>query len=154
MVLHELGLALALAPDREDLREELQRISTLVDERRTEQYERLAQEEEAAGHWSAAAGAWMRVAGSQPDSAYPARRAALALLQAGERLDQARSLAERAVRIEGDSVGHRIVLVQVLLGLSDLEGASKQLQIVTGLDPDSELVKDLQRQLVLAGHGD
>ncbi len=141
-----LRLAQAIAPDRDELRTEHARVQTMVAASLADAYERQASYEERSGRWAAAALSWSKVADGRPGDPKPARRAALALIEANGDLHQARRLAQQAVDQAPDDAKNRMALGRVFLSAGLKLNARRELEAAAKLDPGDEMVKNLLRE--------
>ncbi|MCB9616523.1 MAG: J domain-containing protein [Sandaracinus sp.] len=142
-----LRLATGVAPDREDLALELERVRHLLAKQLAETYERQARYEEENGEYAAAARSWMKVAEGRPERHTYPMHAAMALLKANSDLRLAKDLAERAVELAPTQSRPRAVLAEVFLRAGMKANAKRELDAAAKLDPDADFVKNLQREL-------
>ena len=145
---NSLRLAIALAPERVDLREEYDRVKHLLAAELASTYEKQARYEEENGLWDAAARSWRKVSEGRADDPRPLRRGAEALLQAeGGDLREAKQMAQRAVDLAPDSAKARLTLAKVFLAAGMQANARRELEAAAKLDPKDEIVKNLLREL-------
>jgi tetratricopeptide (TPR) repeat protein len=142
-----LRLALAEAPEREDLKAEHRRLHALMMASLASTYEKQARYEEQQGRWANASLSWSRVSEGRPQDAEAAWRAARALVEAGGDLKQAKRLGERAVQLAPEDPVARRVLGRVFLQAGMRLNALRELQTAAKLDPSDEIVKNLLREL-------
>lgn len=141
-----LRLALAMAPDRADIKQDHDRLRRALAISLADSYAKQAEYEEKAGRWDSAAISWGKVAEGRPTDPEPARRAALALIEAGGDLHRARRLAQTAVELAPRDVQSRIALGRVYLAANLKLNALRELEAALELDPADEMVKNLLRQ--------
>jgi tetratricopeptide (TPR) repeat protein len=143
----ELRLAMALAPDREDVRREHARVSTVLLGSLATSYEEQALYEQRHGKWAAAAISWAKVFQGRPEDARAARLAAEALVEAQGDLHRAKELAQRAAELAPDDVGNLRALARVYMAAGLPLNARRVLQHAATLDPKDEMVENLLRDL-------
>jgi tetratricopeptide (TPR) repeat protein len=132
---NSLRLAVALAPEREDIDREYARVSKALATSMADTYEKQAQYEERMGRWSEAALSWARVCEGRPDDAHAHRRAAVAMLEAGVDLAKAKHFAQRSVDLlPGDARTHR-ALGRVFFAAGMTLNATRELEQAAKLDP-------------------
>ncbi len=144
---NSLRLALALAPDREDLAADYERLSRMVAASLAETYEKQAQYEEQAGRWAEAAISWSKVCEGRAGDGAAHRRAAVALLEAGGDLSKAKVYAQRAVDLMPEDAKARRALGRVFSAAGMTLNAKRELEKAAKLDPGDEMVKNLLREL-------
>lgn len=142
-----LRLAKAIAPDREDVAAEYERVHRLAMAGLAESFESQAKYEEQLRDWTAAAASWTRVAEGCPNLPDPNRRAAEAILRANGDVKSAQRFAERAVELAPDHVPARVALAKVFLLARDSARAREQLAAAARIDPGNEIVKNLAQSL-------
>ncbi|MEZ4337131.1 MAG: DnaJ domain-containing protein [Sandaracinaceae bacterium] len=142
-----LRLALAGAPDREDLETEHARISKILSTTMAASYEEQALYEQRHGKWGAAAISWAKVFEGRPDDARAARQAAEALVEAGGDMHRAKVLAQAAADLEPDNVECLRALARVYIAAGLGLNARRVLQRAAKLDPADEMVENLLRDL-------
>jgi Flp pilus assembly protein TadD len=142
-----MSKALALAPDREDLKLEYERISKALAEKLATNYEEQAKFEAKNGKWGSAALSWAKVCEGRPDDATAHRHAAHALFKAGGDLRGAQKYAQQAVFLAPDEIEGRILLTQIYMTIGLKLNAKRELDTATKLDPENEIVKNLQADL-------
>lgn len=142
-----LRLALALAPERQDVRAEHARVSRLLANSLSSSYEEQALYEQRHGKWSAAALSWAKVFEGRPDDARAARLAAEALVEARGDLHRAKELAQRAVELAPDDATNLRALGRVYMAAGLALNARRVLQRAAALDPGDEMVENLLRDL-------
>ena len=144
---NHLKMALAIAPDREDLQERHDELRATLAAQMADTYLEQARYEEHHENWSAAARSWQKVAEGRPKDSRAWRQAALALLEGKGDLKAARDLAQKAVDLQPAVAANRAALARVYAGAGMKASARKELEEVVKLDPDAEIVKTLQREL-------
>jgi tetratricopeptide (TPR) repeat protein len=142
-----LKLALTFEPHRQDIAAEYERVSALVARDLAERYEKRAQYEERAGNWKLAADSWSKVSHWRPKDAYPARKAAEMMLQAGDAEGFAKKYAERAVELDPKNVSVLTVAARVYLFRGFVLNAKRELEKAIKLDPESEEIKKLLKEI-------
>jgi tetratricopeptide (TPR) repeat protein len=142
-----LRLALAIDPDREDLRRAHRRLYGQLAASLADTYRKQARYEEEQERWAEAALSWSRVVEGCPEDAHAARCAARALLLAGGDLKRAKNYAHRAVELQPDDpLAHR-VLGRIFLKADMRLNARRELEAAAKLDPSDEMVENLLREL-------
>jgi len=144
---NSLRLATSLAPEREDIAHELDRVRHLLAKQLAETYERQARYEEENGEHAAAARSWMKVAEGRPERYVYPMYAAQAFLKANVELKLAKDLAERAAQLAPDNARARAVLAEVFLRAGMKANAKRELDAAAKLDPEADFVKHLRREL-------
>jgi hypothetical protein len=144
---NSLRLATSLAPEREDITHELDRVRHLLAKQLAETYERQARYEEENGEHAAAARSWMKVAEGRPERYVYPMYAAQAFLKANAELKLAKDLAERAAQLAPDVARARAVLAEVFLRAGMKANAKRELDAAAKLDPEADFVKHLRREL-------
>ena len=144
---NSLRLAMAIAPERDDIEAEYARVRQTLAIELAETFEKQARYEEGQGHWEAAARSWERVAEGRPEAPGPLRRAAAALAEAETDLKKARDFAQKAVSLQPDSAQNHAVLGQVFIKAGMLASAKTELEAALKLDPNNDFVKNLLREL-------
>jgi hypothetical protein len=144
---NSLRLATSLAPEREDIAHELDRVRHLLAKQLAETYERQARYEEENGEHAAAARSWMKVAEGRPERYVYPMYAAQAFLKANAELKLAKDLAERAAQLAPDVARARAVLAEVFLRAGMKANAKRELDAAAKLDPEADFVKHLRREL-------
>jgi len=139
--------AMAVAPDREDLKTEHTRLRKAVAGRLADTYERQARYEEEHGHWREAADSWARVAEGRPDDPGPKLSAAEAFLEAQHDLPQAKILAEAAVALAPGMLRARRTLARVYLAAGLTKNARRELEEARKLDPNDRIINNLLEEL-------
>jgi hypothetical protein len=142
-----MGKALHQAPDREDLKLEYARISKALAEKLASNYAEQAKFETKAGKWASAALSWSKVCEGRPDDAAAHRHAAFALFKAGGDLRGAQKYAQEAVFLAPEEIEGRILLTQIYMTIGLKLNAKRELEAATKLDPENEIVKNLQADL-------
>lgn len=140
---NRLRLAIALAPEREDVEREYERVRGRLAVSLADDYAKQAAYEESREQWSAAALSWAMVADGRPDDPEPPRRAAVCLLKAKSDLHQARAYAEEAVVLAPSSAEARVVLARVFLEAGMRLNARRELAVASTLDPSNQEVANL-----------
>ncbi|UJR78251.1 DnaJ domain-containing protein [Sandaracinus amylolyticus] len=143
----ELRMATALAPQRDDLRLEHERVSRLLAVQLADKYEQAALYEEKHRKWAAAAASWSKVVDGRPDDVAALLRAALALVEAKGDLHQAQRFAQRACELRPDDVAARRTLGRVYLAAGLQLNARRELERAALLDPTDQIVKNLLGEL-------
>ena len=144
---NSLRLATSLAPERDDIAHELDRVRHLLAKQLAETYERQARYEEENGEHAAAGRSWMKVAEGRPERYVYPMYAAQAFLKANAELKLAKDLAERAVQLAPDNARVRAVLAEVFLRAGMKANAKRELDAAAKLDPEADFVKHLRREL-------
>jgi len=139
--------ALAVAPERDDIKAEHARLRKAVAGRLAETYERQARYEEENGHWREAAESWTRVADGRPGDPAPRVAAAEALLVAGKDIPQAKLLAEEGVALAPDDLRARRTLARVYIAAGLTKNARRELEAARKLDPADRIVNNLLDEL-------
>jgi curved DNA-binding protein CbpA len=140
-------MALAMAPDREGLKEEYRRLDAHLRVQLVDIHKEQANYEEENQMWAAASISWAKVADSCPEDPLPARRAAAALFRAGGDLRKARDYAQRSRDLDPKAVETLVLLGRIYVGAGMDASARKELQAAAKLDPGHEMVKNLLREL-------
>lgn len=143
----ELRFAMALAPDRTELKTDYERVSAALARELADKYEQAAVYEERHKKWAAAAASWCKVVEGRPDDAEAAAHAAVALVEASGDLHRAQKLAQQATELRPDWLFARIALSRVFLAAGLHLNARRELQRAATLDPTDQTVKDLLRDL-------
>lgn len=144
---NSLRLATSLAPEREDLQHEVERVRHLLAKSLAETYERQARYEEENGEHAAAGRSWIKVAEGRPERYLYPMQAAMAFLKANTELKLAKDLAERAVQLAPEVARARAVLAEVFLRAGMKANAKRELDAAAKLDPEADFVKNLRREL-------
>ncbi|MBX3249738.1 MAG: DnaJ domain-containing protein [Myxococcales bacterium] len=143
-----LRLAAALAPERDDIARDLERVRHLLAKKMAGTYEKQAVYEEELGEWEAAARSWSRVIEGRPAQVRGYVRAVEALLRAkAADLKQAKELAARAVELKPDDAKTRALLGRVYSAAGMRANARRELEAAAKLDPEDDFVKNLLREL-------
>lgn len=142
-----LRSALALAPERQDIRTAYERIARQVSEKLAGEYIVQAQFAAKQGKWASAALAWRKVCDGRPEDAGAHRSAAAALFKVGGDLRSAQKYAQRAVLLAPTDIEARVILAQLYLTLGLKLNAKRELDAALKLDPASEIVKNLLTDL-------
>jgi curved DNA-binding protein CbpA len=142
-----LSLAHAVAPEREDIVREQMRVRRLLAVELADKYAKQADYEERHGKWSQAALSWARVCEGRTDDREAHRRTAEALLRSNGDLHRARAYAQRAVELAPDDPSSRILLARIFVAAGLPLNARRELEHAAKLDPGSEVVKNLLREL-------
>lgn len=143
----ELRLALATAPERQDLATEHARVSALLAASLSATYEERARYEQRHGKWAAAAISWAKVFEGRPEDSRAARLAAEALVEAKGDLHRAKALAQRAAELAPDDVRGLRTLARVYQAAGLKLNARRVLERAAALDPKDEMVENLLREL-------
>jgi curved DNA-binding protein CbpA len=144
---NSLRLATSLAPERDDIVHELDRVRHLLAKQLAETYERQALYEEENGEHAAAGRSWMKVAEGRPERYVYPMYAAQAFLKANVELKLAKDLAERAVQLAPENARVRALLAEVFLRAGMKANAKRELDAAAKLDPEADFVKHLRREL-------
>jgi curved DNA-binding protein CbpA len=142
-----LSLAHAVAPERDDILREQMRVRRLLAVELADKYAKQADYEERHGKWTQAALSWARVCEGRPDDREAHRRTAEALLRSNGDLHRARAYAQRAVELAPDQAATRTLLARVFVAAGLPLNARRELEHAAKLDPGSEVVKNLLREL-------
>ena len=142
-----LRLALAADPNDAELRERHLATKERVARHLADSYEHQARYEEEHTNWEAAARSWRRVAAGREGDPRPLVSAARALLTAGKDLHEARDLAQQAKDMAPAKLSPLIVLAEIYLQSGLTKNAKREINAALKLDPNSEIVKNLQRTL-------
>ncbi len=140
-------MALAMAPDREGLKEEYRRLDARLRVQLVEIHKEQANYEEDNQMWAAASISWAKVADAYPNDPLPARRAAAALFRAGGDLRKARDYAQRSRDLDPKAVDTLVLLGRIYVGAGMDASARKELLAAAKLDPEHEMVKNLLEEL-------
>lgn len=143
----ELRAATALAPMREDLRVEHERVSRLLSAQLADKYQQAAEYEEKHKKWGAAAVSWSKVVEGRPDDVEALMRAAIALVEAKGDLHKAQRFAQRACDLRPDDVVPRRTLGRVYAAAGLALNARRELERAALLDPSDQIVKNLLGEL-------
>ncbi len=144
-------LAVALAPERDDIAAVHEQLARELAASLAERYEQQAKYEEKHQKWASAAVSWAKVVEGRPEDVRALRSAANALLEAKGDLHQARKLAQRAVELAPEDVTSRLVLGRIFhaagLGLN----ARRELEMVRQLDPNNATAAHLLKEIAQSG---
>lgn len=143
----QLSKAVSLAPEREDLRVEYERLSKMVSEKMVLDYIERAKFEQKNGKWASAALSWAKVCEGRPNDADAYRFAAHALYKAGGDLRGAQRYAQQAAFLAPEDIDCRILLTQIYLTIGLKLNARRELDVAAKLDPGNEMVKNLLADL-------
>jgi len=143
----QMQRAVSIAPDREDLRHEYDRLSRMLSEKLSADYEEQAKFETKNGKWASAALSWSKVCEGKPRDALAHRLAAQALLKAGGDLRGAQKYAQQAVFLAPEDIEAHLLLAQLYLTLGLKLNAKRELDVASKLDPGNEMVKNLLADL-------
>lgn len=135
--------AVSIAPEREDLRAEFDKLSKMLSEKLAAAYEEQARFEQKANKWASAALSWVKVCEGRPQDANAHRMAAQALFKAGGDLRGAQKYAQQAVFLAPDDIEGHLLLAQLYLTIGLKLNAKRELDAATKLDPGNEMVKNL-----------
>jgi tetratricopeptide (TPR) repeat protein len=144
---NSLRLATALAPERQDLAAEYERVSKALAATLADTYEKQGQYEERMNRWAEAALSWAKVCEGRPADAHAHRRTAAAMLEAGGDLSKAKHYAQRAVDLLPEDARTRRTLGRVFFAAGMTLNAKRELEKSAKLDPSDEMVKNLLREL-------
>lgn len=139
-------LALSIASDRQDIKQECERIRLIIANSFSDKYEQQAIYEEKSGKWGIAAQSWIKVSNGRPTEALPAFRAASALLKTGD-LTKAQRYAQRAVDLEPTNVSNITMLARIYLAGGLRLNAKRELHKASKLEPKNEVVKHLLKEV-------
>lgn len=142
-----LGVAHAVAGEREDILREYTRVKKLLAVQLADTYAKQARYEEELGKWGQATLSWARVCEGRPDDYLAHRRTAEGLLKSNGDLHRARGYAQRAVELSPDDAKARALLGRVFIAAGLKLNAKRELEIAAKLDPADDLVKNLLRDL-------
>lgn len=140
-------LAIAVAPQREDLQAELERVKVLLAGQLAPTYEKQAKIEEEMGRWKEAAQSWLNVLDGKPDNIPALERAVEAHIKAGLDLRRAQKLGTHWVELEPQNAKARLLLGRIYLSIGLRLNAKRELETAAKLDPTSEMVKNLLLEL-------
>lgn len=140
-------LALGFDPSRADTRVLYQRLESAVATTQAESFRERAKADERSRRFDLASSSWARVCLGLPDDLEAHLGAARCLLEWGGDLRRARDYAQRAVDIAPTSVPARVVLARIFHAAGMRLNATRELEAAAKLDPASQLVKTLQREL-------
>ena len=144
-------LAMALAPERQEIADAHARIAKQLAVSLAGQYEQQAHYEEKHQKWATAATNWAKVLEGRPDDVQALTRAAVTLLEAKGDLRQARNFAQRAVELAPEDAQAHLALGRIFhaaqLGLN----ARRELEIVRKLDPQNAIAQHLLKELATQG---
>lgn len=144
-------LAMALAPDREDIAAVHEELARELAASLAERYEQQAKYEEKHQKWASAATSWAKVVEGRPDDVRALRSTANALLEAKGDLHQARKLAQRAVELAPDDVTARLVLGKIFHAAGLALNARRELEVVRQLDPQNLTAAQLLKEISKPG---
>lgn len=142
-----LKLAVQFDPSRSDAHAWYLRVERQVAASDSEAQRARAKAEEKAGRLDVAAAAWGRVCLGRPDDFEGHLGAARCLLESRGDLRKARDFAQKAVDLSPTSLQARVLLVRVFHAAGMKLNAVRELEVAAKLDPTSQLVKNLQREL-------
>lgn len=142
-----LRMAMALRPERSELRTEYERVNSLLRVRLVDIHREQATYEEQNRMWAAASISWAKVADASPEDPRSPARAARALLNAGGDLRKARDYAQRSLALAPDHVETRVLLARIYIEAGMDNSARKELDAAAKLDPRHEMVKNLIKQV-------
>jgi tetratricopeptide (TPR) repeat protein len=98
------------------------------------------------GHLDEAAASFERAIETEPRDPRPyAELIAISMNRSDKQ--RARAIAERGVRANPNSAPMHALLASVLLDMGDLRGAQRALEEAESIEPDSEIVRNLRRQM-------
>ena len=98
------------------------------------------------GHLDEAAASFERAIETEPRDPRPyAELIAISMKRSDKQ--GARIIAERGVRANPESAPMHALLASVLLDMGDLRGAQRALEEAESIEPDSEIVRNLRRQM-------
>lgn len=143
----KLRLALALAPDDEDIRSEHDRLARELAASLADNYAQQAVYEERHRKWSSAATSWAKVVEGRPNDPGPHWRAARALLEAGGDLRTALRYAQRAVDLAPNDPFAVRALGRAFMAAGMTLNARRELERALQLDPNDDATKALLREL-------
>lgn len=140
-------LAQALAPERSDVIKEHERLRLLLAAQLADSYEKQAEYEESHDKWQAASMSWAQVCAGRPTDAHAHARAAEAYLRVGTDLRAAKTFAEKAAGLLPNDARPRVALGRIYLALDLKLNAKRELETALRIDPTSEQVRNLLRDL-------
>lgn len=139
-------LAMAGAPERKDLQQAHERVSSALSGQLADSYEKQAQYEERSGRWPEASRAWVKVCEGRPKDARALKSAAASLLRANGDLHTALRYAKMHVELAGENAGNLTLLARVYLGAGLKLNARRELEKAAKLDPSDEMIKNLLKE--------
>lgn len=142
-----IRMAIALAPDREDLEHEHTRLRRIVAAQLADTYERQARYEESHHRWKEAAASWARVCEGRPEDGEARLAAAEAYVEANASLAEAKTHAEAAVALLPASARAFRAAGRIYVALGMQLNARRALQKAHELDPDDRIVNTLLAEL-------
>lgn len=143
----ELRLAVALAPDRDDVAAEQARVAKLLATQLADSYRQQAEYEERHKKWAAAALSWAKVVEGRPDDPVAHQRAAAAFVEAKGDLHKAQRFAQRACELAPNDALSRRTLGRVFAAAGLGLNARRELEKAASLDPSDSITKNLLRDL-------
>lgn len=142
-----LRLAIALAPERQDVAAYHDRIAKAVAVDLADTYVAKATYEEKNGKWAEAALSWGKVCDGRPNDADAHWKAARGLFRAAGDLSRAKNYAQRAVDLDAINFDAKKTLGLIFHGAGMPESARRVLAEAKALDPRDEMVENLLREL-------
>ncbi len=144
MAVRALRIALAAAPEREDIAQEHERVAKLLAISLADRYSDQATYEERHKKWAAAALTWSKVLEGRPDDVTALLGAAVCLLEAQGDLRKAQRFAQRAVDLKPEDGAGLRILGRICLAAGLPLNARRALQQALVIDPT-----DAQAQTLL-----
>ncbi|MEZ4286835.1 MAG: DnaJ domain-containing protein [Polyangiales bacterium] len=142
-----MRVAVAILPDRDDLKHEFQRLNTDLRIQLANIHQDQAKYEEENGLWDSAALSWGKVLEASPNDAHALQRTAHALWKAKGDLKKARNLLTQAIVQSPENIESYVLLARIYIDVGATESARKQLQTAAKLDPSHEIVNNLLKEL-------
>jgi tetratricopeptide (TPR) repeat protein len=139
-------LAMAGAPERKDLQQAHERVSSALSGQLADSYEKQAHYEERSGRWPEASRAWVKVCEGRPNDVRALKSAAACLLRANGDLHTALRYAKMHVELAGENAGNLTLLARVYLGAGLKLNARRELEKAAKLDPSDEMIKNLLKE--------
>ncbi len=142
----DLHLASQLDPKNQDVHELIHQVRHRHEQERAAEELRRGEAAERVKDLVVAARCYLNAANLDPKSSVAASKAAKLLLQPGNDLKQARTLAQRAVDLDPDNADHRFLLAAILdqAGMGKL--ASRQVEEAVKLNPNHPEAKKRQKK--------
>ena len=139
-------LATAVAPQRQDVQLELERIKRALALQMAPVYEKQAKYEEENGRWKEASNSWAAVCEGKGDDPYVLLRCVEAHLRAGAELRRAQKFATKIVELLPENAQAHATLARVFIAFGMKTNAKRELETAGKLDPTDEMVKTLLKQ--------
>lgn len=144
-------LALALAPERQDVAAAHERLATELAVSLADRYEQQAEYEERHQKWGSAATSWAKVVEGRPRDGKALERAALALVEAKGDLHRARDFAQKAVSLRPEDAAAHFALGRVFFAAGLMLNAKRELEEVRKLDATHAKAQLLLREIAQRG---